>query len=82
MDLLEKSRTQRELFTVAHAGLASQAASDRMGAEARCELRLDGASHEGKALLETDELLFRGDARGRAIRAASASRFRSRRFAV
>lgn len=33
-----------------------------MGAEARCELRLDGASHEGKALLETDELLFRGDA--------------------
>jgi hypothetical protein len=36
-----------------------------MGAEARCELRLDGASHEGKALLETDELLFRADARGK-----------------
>jgi hypothetical protein len=35
-----------------------------MGAEARCQLRVDGASHEGKALLETDELLFRGDSRG------------------
>ena len=35
-----------------------------MGAEARCQLEVDGASHEGKALLETDELLFRGDARG------------------
>ena len=34
-----------------------------MGAEARCQLRVDGASHDGKALLETDELLFRGDAR-------------------
>ena len=33
-----------------------------MGAEARCRLEVDGASHEGKALLETDELLFRGDA--------------------
>src|SRR5438270_5941382 len=39
-----------------------------MGAEARCELRLNGASHEGKALLETDELLFRGDAHGGARR--------------
>ena len=36
-----------------------------MGLEARCELQLDGASHEGKALLETDELLFRGDKPGR-----------------
>ncbi len=36
-----------------------------MGLEARCELRLEGASHEGKALLETDELLFRGDTTGR-----------------
>ena len=36
-----------------------------MGAEARCELRLGGASHEGKAFLETDELLFRADARGK-----------------
>ena len=36
-----------------------------MGAEARCELLVDGASHAGKALLETDELLFRGDARGK-----------------
>src|SRR5690348_9975317 len=36
-----------------------------MGLEARCELQLDGASHEGKALLETDELLFRGDTTGR-----------------
>ena len=35
-----------------------------MGAEAKCHLRLDGTEHEGKALLETDELLFRGDARG------------------
>jgi len=35
-----------------------------MGAEARCQLEVGGASHEGKALLETDELLFRGDARG------------------
>jgi hypothetical protein len=35
-----------------------------MGAEARCQLRVEGASHEGKALLETDELLFRGDAGG------------------
>jgi hypothetical protein len=39
-----------------------------MGAETRCELRLDGASHEGRALLETDELLFRGDAAGGARR--------------
>jgi hypothetical protein len=36
-----------------------------MGTESRCELRLDGVSHEGKALLETDELLFRADARGK-----------------
>jgi len=35
-----------------------------MGAEARCQLEVDGTSHEGKALLETDELLFRGDAHG------------------
>lgn len=39
-----------------------------MGAEARCELRLEGAAHEGKALLETDELLFRGDPRDGARR--------------
>ena len=44
-----------------------------MGLEARCELQLDGASHEGKALLETDELLFRGDTTGRG---KSAPRFR------
>lgn len=37
-----------------------------MGAEARCRLEHDGASHEGKALLETDELLFRGDGGGTA----------------
>jgi hypothetical protein len=37
-----------------------------MGAEARCRLDHEGASHEGKALLETDELLFRGDGRGTA----------------
>ena len=37
-----------------------------MGAEARCQLRLDNATHEGKALLETDELQFRGDNRGAA----------------
>lgn len=35
-----------------------------MGAEARCHLEVEGTSHQGKALLETDELLFRGDARG------------------
>ena len=35
-----------------------------MGAEARCQLRRDDGLHEGKALLETDELLFRGDDRG------------------
>ena len=35
-----------------------------MGAEARCQLQVDGAAHDGKALLETDELLFRGDKRG------------------
>ena len=31
-----------------------------MGAEAKCQLRVNGELHEGKALLETDELLFRG----------------------
>ena len=36
-----------------------------MGAEARCQLRVGEAVHEGKALLETDELLFRGEKRGR-----------------
>jgi hypothetical protein len=35
-----------------------------MGAEARCQLRLGEAVHEGKALLESDELLFRGDKQG------------------
>jgi hypothetical protein len=35
-----------------------------MGAEARCQLRVGEAVHEGKALLETDELLFRGEKRG------------------
>lgn len=35
-----------------------------MGAEARCQLEVDGASHHGKAQLETDELIFRADARG------------------
>jgi hypothetical protein len=37
-----------------------------MGAEARCQLRVGEIVHEGKALLETDELLFRGDKRGEA----------------
>ena len=43
-----------------------------MGAEARCQLRVGETVHEGKALLETDELLFRGDKRGpeRAMRLA------------
>ena len=43
-----------------------------MGAEARCQLQVDGAVHDGKALLETDELLFRGDKPGteRAVRLA------------
>jgi Protein of unknown function (DUF3052) len=31
-----------------------------MGAEADCVLRENGASHSGRALLETDELIFRG----------------------
>jgi hypothetical protein len=31
-----------------------------MGAEAMCRVRVAGAEHEGKALLETDEILFRG----------------------
>ena len=35
-----------------------------MGAEARCQLRFGESVHEGNALLETDELLFRGDNRG------------------
>ena len=41
-----------------------------MGAEAKCQIRVDGATHEGKALLETDELLFRGEggADGRGMR--------------
>ena len=34
-----------------------------MGAEANCQLRLNGATYDGKALLETDELIFRGSAR-------------------
>jgi hypothetical protein len=31
-----------------------------VGAEATCVLRENGARHEGRALLETDELIFRG----------------------
>jgi hypothetical protein len=34
-----------------------------MGLEANCVVRLDGEPHRGTALLETDELLFRGPAR-------------------
>jgi hypothetical protein len=34
-----------------------------MGLEANCVVRVDGALHRGTALLETDELLFRGPAR-------------------
>ena len=34
-----------------------------MGLEAKCVVRIDGAPHRGTALLETDELLFRGPAR-------------------
>lgn len=34
-----------------------------MGNEARCTVRFGGARSEGKALLETDELIFRGDFR-------------------
>jgi hypothetical protein len=34
-----------------------------MGLEAKCVLRVDGVAHRGTALLETDELLFRGPAR-------------------
>jgi hypothetical protein len=32
-----------------------------MGQEARCTVRIGGRASEGKALLETDELVFRGD---------------------
>ena len=32
-----------------------------MGQEARCTLRFGNKVSEGKALLETDELVFRGD---------------------
>jgi hypothetical protein len=34
-----------------------------MGLEAKCVVRVDGSTHRGTALLETDELLFRGPAR-------------------
>ncbi len=34
-----------------------------MGEEARCTVRFGGARSKGKALLETDELIFRGDFR-------------------
>jgi hypothetical protein len=34
-----------------------------MGLEAKCVVRMDGVPHSGTALLETDELLFRGPAR-------------------
>jgi hypothetical protein len=44
-----------------------------MGAEAKCQLRLEDVTHEGKALLETDELLFRGDERGVRLRIPLAS---------
>ena len=35
-----------------------------MGAEAKCQLRLGRELHDGKALLETDEIIFRGVERG------------------
>jgi len=34
-----------------------------MGQEAKCEVRFDGKTSTGKALLETDEIIFRGDFR-------------------
>lgn len=34
-----------------------------MGQEAKCEVRFAGKKSEGKALLETDDLIFRGDFR-------------------
>jgi hypothetical protein len=34
-----------------------------MGLEAKCVVHVDGVAHRGTALLETDELLFRGGAR-------------------
>ena len=36
-----------------------------MGLEAKCVVRVDGATHDGTALLETDELVVRGPARHR-----------------
>ena len=44
-----------------------------MGAESRCQLRVRGELHEGKALLETDEILFRGDTPGVRLRIPLAS---------
>src|SRR5712691_7581696 len=37
--------------------------SPAMGSESRCTVRFAGKSSEGKALLETDHLVFRGDFR-------------------
>lgn len=34
-----------------------------MGDELRCRATIDGVTHDGRALLETSELVFRGDAR-------------------
>ena len=34
-----------------------------MGQQAQCRLRIDGRTSEGRALLETDDLLFRGGVR-------------------
>ncbi len=35
-----------------------------MGSEAQCRLRYEGKVSAGRVLLETDALIFRGDARG------------------
>jgi len=42
-----------------------------MGREKECRMRLDGRAVEGKALLETDHVLFRGGERATAGRAAA-----------
>ena len=34
-----------------------------MGRESTCKIEYDGRSHQGKALLETSEIIFRGDIR-------------------
>jgi hypothetical protein len=49
----KKGKWQRNRISGAETG-------ELMGNEAKCAARIDGKRHEGKALLETSELIFRG----------------------